>query len=268
MSLSVTFLIHDQLKSRSMFAVASWELWLYLNVLAFMLYFCTLPGHYGMAGSQDMHNFLSSGFLTLGRGHLKGKTHQNHFIITFLWFCQMKSVSSSRPGETHTLVEKSTRPLTKRHSDTSASAKAARHTAAVELENAVTTRPVLVLQHSTPSMNLDRCPGRGTWTCRSPTVRSHTHADGAELSWFWVRSVRTGFGLVSSPDCPQVSRPAFASIWRCLRSTPLLGGGFKAVGRVSLQVVHSLSVFLKLRRFSQRSNVDCLEFCDRLLFFL
>lgn len=180
----------------------------------------------------------------------------------------MKPVSCSRPRETHTLVEKSTRPLTKKHSDTSASAKAARHTAAAGLKDAVTTRPVLVLQHSTPSMNLDRCPGRGTWTCRSPTVRSHTHADGAEDSWFWVQSVGTGFGLVSSHDCPRVSRPAFASFYRCSRSTPLLGGEFMAVGRVSLQVVHSLSVFPRSRRFSQRSDVDWLEFCDRLLFFL
>lgn len=83
MSLSISFLIREQLKSCPMFSVASWELWLYLNILAFMLYFFILPGHYGMAGGQDMHNFLSSGFLTLGRGHLKGKTHQNHFINTF-----------------------------------------------------------------------------------------------------------------------------------------------------------------------------------------
>lgn len=35
------------------------------------------PGHYGKenmrSGGQDMHNFISSGFVTLGRGHLKGK---------------------------------------------------------------------------------------------------------------------------------------------------------------------------------------------------
>ncbi|CAG02229.1 unnamed protein product [Tetraodon nigroviridis] len=30
-------------------------------------------GHYGMAGGQDLHNFLSSGFLTLGRGPLKAQ---------------------------------------------------------------------------------------------------------------------------------------------------------------------------------------------------
>lgn len=28
-----------------------------------------------MAGGQDLHPFISSGFLTLGRGHLKGKVH-------------------------------------------------------------------------------------------------------------------------------------------------------------------------------------------------
>ncbi|TWW70429.1 hypothetical protein D4764_18G0012350 [Takifugu flavidus] len=46
---------------------------MYLNIAAFILHFCILPGHYGMAGGQDLHNFISSGFLTLGRGHLKAQ---------------------------------------------------------------------------------------------------------------------------------------------------------------------------------------------------
>ena len=36
----------------------------------------SLAGHYGkeaLRGGQDMHNFISSGFVTLGRGHLKGE---------------------------------------------------------------------------------------------------------------------------------------------------------------------------------------------------
>lgn len=56
----------------------------HLNVAAFILHFSILPGHYGMAGGQDLHNFLSSGFLTLGRGHLKGKSHGTRSVPTFL----------------------------------------------------------------------------------------------------------------------------------------------------------------------------------------
>ena len=36
----------------------------------------SLAGHYGkeaLRGAPDMHNFISSGFVTLGRGHLKGE---------------------------------------------------------------------------------------------------------------------------------------------------------------------------------------------------
>ncbi|KAL3986614.1 hypothetical protein ACER0C_013729 [Sarotherodon galilaeus] len=39
-------------------------------------------GHYGKenlrSGGQDMHNFISSGFVTLGRGHLKGNHHHDY----------------------------------------------------------------------------------------------------------------------------------------------------------------------------------------------
>lgn len=40
-----------------------------------MYVFVVSPGHYGKENlrGQDMHNFISSGFVTLGRGHLKGK---------------------------------------------------------------------------------------------------------------------------------------------------------------------------------------------------
>ena len=43
--------------------------------------FCSVsPGHYGKenlrSGGQDMHNFISSGFVTLGRGHLKGNSYK------------------------------------------------------------------------------------------------------------------------------------------------------------------------------------------------
>ncbi|XP_045896796.1 protein shisa-6 isoform X4 [Micropterus dolomieu] len=43
-------------------------------------------GHYGKenlrSGGQDMHNFISSGFVTLGRGHLKGKHEMCHHILS------------------------------------------------------------------------------------------------------------------------------------------------------------------------------------------
>lgn len=38
-------------------------------------------GHYGkenLRSGQDMHNFISSGFVTLGRGHLKGKVRPHY----------------------------------------------------------------------------------------------------------------------------------------------------------------------------------------------
>lgn len=38
--------------------------------------FFSLAGHYGKdiyrSGGPDLHNFISSGFVTLGRGHTKG----------------------------------------------------------------------------------------------------------------------------------------------------------------------------------------------------
>lgn len=42
----------------------------------------TIAGHYGKeiyrSGGPDLHNFISSGFVTLGRGHLKGDHQQNY----------------------------------------------------------------------------------------------------------------------------------------------------------------------------------------------
>ncbi|XP_063817050.1 protein shisa-6 isoform X8 [Pseudophryne corroboree] len=42
----------------------------------------TIAGHYGKdiyrSGGPDLHNFISSGFVTLGRGHLKGEHQQNY----------------------------------------------------------------------------------------------------------------------------------------------------------------------------------------------
>ncbi|XP_012509383.1 PREDICTED: protein shisa-6 homolog [Propithecus coquereli] len=44
------------------------------------------PGHYGKdayrSGGPDLHNFISSGFVTLGRGHTKGDHQSNHPIFT------------------------------------------------------------------------------------------------------------------------------------------------------------------------------------------
>ncbi len=41
-------------------------------------------GHYGKenlrSGGQDLHNFISSGFVTLGRGHLKGKVRPHYLL--------------------------------------------------------------------------------------------------------------------------------------------------------------------------------------------
>ena len=72
-----------------------------------------LPGHYGKenlrSGGQDMHNFISSGFVTLGRGHLKGsgpifilctsQCHENQLkndntftVMLSSSFCQTSSV--------------------------------------------------------------------------------------------------------------------------------------------------------------------------------
>ncbi|XP_004709399.1 protein shisa-6, partial [Echinops telfairi] len=44
------------------------------------------PGHYGKdayrgGGGPDLHNFISSGFVTLGRGHTKGDHQYNHPIL-------------------------------------------------------------------------------------------------------------------------------------------------------------------------------------------
>ncbi|XP_070704647.1 protein shisa-6 isoform X4 [Pempheris klunzingeri] len=42
-------------------------------------------GHYGkenLRGGQDMHNFISSGFVTLGRGHLKERPQRMNNILT------------------------------------------------------------------------------------------------------------------------------------------------------------------------------------------
>nr|XP_030718208.1 protein shisa-6 [Globicephala melas] len=44
------------------------------------------PGHYGKdayrSGGPDLHNFISSGFVTLGRGHTKGDHQYNHPILS------------------------------------------------------------------------------------------------------------------------------------------------------------------------------------------
>uniref|UniRef100_G1PVW1 Shisa family member 6 n=4 Tax=Myotis TaxID=9434 RepID=G1PVW1_MYOLU len=44
------------------------------------------PGHYGKdayrSGGADLHNFISSGFVTLGRGHTKGDHQYNHPILS------------------------------------------------------------------------------------------------------------------------------------------------------------------------------------------
>ncbi|XP_006898644.1 PREDICTED: protein shisa-6 homolog [Elephantulus edwardii] len=44
------------------------------------------PGHYGKdayrSGGPDLHNFISSGFVTLGRGHSKGEHPYNHPILS------------------------------------------------------------------------------------------------------------------------------------------------------------------------------------------
>ncbi|KFO18898.1 Protein shisa-6 like protein [Fukomys damarensis] len=44
------------------------------------------PGHYGKdayrSGGPDLHNFISSGFVTLGRGHTKGDRQYNHPILS------------------------------------------------------------------------------------------------------------------------------------------------------------------------------------------
>nr|XP_054312219.1 protein shisa-6 isoform X1 [Pongo pygmaeus] len=44
------------------------------------------PGHYGKdayrSGGPDLHNFISSGFVTLGRGHTKGDHQHNHPILS------------------------------------------------------------------------------------------------------------------------------------------------------------------------------------------
>uniref|UniRef100_UPI003AAC470D protein shisa-6 isoform X5 n=1 Tax=Centroberyx gerrardi TaxID=166262 RepID=UPI003AAC470D len=43
-------------------------------------------GHYGKenfrSGGQDLHNFISSGFVTLGRGHLKGTHQYSHPVLS------------------------------------------------------------------------------------------------------------------------------------------------------------------------------------------
>lgn len=53
--------------------------WVSFSARVLLSHFIVSPGHYGIenlcSGGQDMHNFISSGFVTLGRGHLKGKEH-------------------------------------------------------------------------------------------------------------------------------------------------------------------------------------------------
>lgn len=62
-----------------------------LQIFCWIIHFSPFfvsSGHYGKenlrSGGQDMHNFISSGFVTLGRGHLKGKVdpHYLFFHIT------------------------------------------------------------------------------------------------------------------------------------------------------------------------------------------
>lgn len=58
-------------------------LWYFAEIFIFLFFFVS-PGHYGKenlrSGGQDMHNFISSGFVTLGRGHLKGKVHPHYLF--------------------------------------------------------------------------------------------------------------------------------------------------------------------------------------------
>lgn len=120
-------MIHKQLKWIPTTAPCFWlqcvlgvVVKMYLNMAAFILHFCILPGHYGMAGGQDLHNFISSGFLTLGRGHLKGKIHPSQFIVTL---CGSAKRDESLAAK-HTHLRRNPHV----HSDTSASVKAPRHT--------------------------------------------------------------------------------------------------------------------------------------------
>lgn len=111
-----------------------------------LIFLIVSPGHYGMenlrGGGQDLHNFISSGFVTLGRGHLKGNVGH----------CP-RGVFVSEPSASSVIGS----------------------------ELAVNARPVIVSpQRSTPWTSWVRCPGRASWTCPSPTVRPRrTHTSSA-----------------------------------------------------------------------------------------
>ncbi|XP_069056467.1 protein shisa-6 isoform X2 [Pleurodeles waltl] len=71
-------------------------------------------GHYGKdmyrGGGPDLHNFISSGFVTLGRGHLKGDQQQNynHLILNSATQTPTNGKKRARHGSTDELSTRMT----------------------------------------------------------------------------------------------------------------------------------------------------------------